>query len=66
MNNTELIRLQLNHLVTQARHDLYTLSKTSDFYKKQQILQRVWDALSSIHFLSELLANQATKHSAHR
>lgn len=62
MNNTELIRLQLNHLVTQARHDLYTLSRTSDIYKNQQILQRVWDTLSSIHFLSELLANQATKH----
>ncbi|MBM7663287.1 putative heme/steroid binding protein [Bacillus mesophilus] len=62
MNNTELIRLQLNHLITQARHDLYTLSRTSDHYMKQQILQRLWDALSSIHFLSELLANQATKH----
>jgi membrane-associated progesterone receptor component len=58
MNNTELIRLQLNHLVTQARHDLYTLSRTSDYYKNQHILQRVWDTLSSIHFLSELLANQ--------
>lgn len=59
MNNTELIRLQLNQLVTQARHDLYTLSRTNDLYVKQQILQRIWDSLSSIHFLSELLANQA-------
>lgn len=63
MNNTELIRLQLNHLVTQARHDLYTLSRTSDFHMKQQMLQRLWDVLSSIHFLSELLASQATKYS---
>lgn len=61
MNNTELIRLQLNHLVTQARHDLYTLSRTSDYYKNQNILQRVWDTLSSIHFLSELLANQQSQ-----
>lgn len=60
MNNTELIRLQLNHLVTQARHDLYTLSRTNDLYVKQQLIQRLWDSLSSIHFLSELLANQAT------
>lgn len=64
MNNTELIRLQLNHLVTQARQDLYTLSRSNDFYKNQQTLQRVWDSLSSIHFLSELLANQAAKHPA--
>lgn len=61
MNNTELIRLQLNHLVTQARQDLYTLSRSNDFYKNQQTIQRVWDSLSSIHFLSELLANQAIK-----
>lgn len=63
MNNIQLIRLQLNHLVTQARQDLYTLSRTSDYYKNQQILQRIWDSLSSIHFLSELLANQASKNS---
>ncbi|MFT9597563.1 cytochrome b5 domain-containing protein [Mesobacillus sp.] len=63
MNNTELIRLQLNHLVTQARHDIYTLSRTNDLYVKQQILQRLWDSLSSIQFLSELLANQALKNS---
>lgn len=64
MDNTELIRLQLNHLVTQSRHDLYTLSRTNDYYMKQQIIQRLWDALSSIHFLNELLANQAEINSA--
>ncbi|WP_108669120.1 cytochrome b5 domain-containing protein [Peribacillus acanthi] len=58
MQNTDLLRLQLNHLVTQARHDIYTLSTLNDSSKKQQILQRLWDALSSIHFLSELLANE--------
>ncbi|MCM3125813.1 MULTISPECIES: cytochrome b5 domain-containing protein [unclassified Mesobacillus] len=63
MNNIQLIRLQLNHLITQARQDLYSLSRTSDYYKNQQILQRIWDSLSSIHFLSELLANQASKNS---
>lgn len=59
MHNIELLRLQLNHLVTQARHDIYLLSNLSDSTMKQQILQRLWDGLSSIHFLTELLANQA-------
>ncbi|MBM7647456.1 putative heme/steroid binding protein [Bacillus ectoiniformans] len=59
MQNTELIRLQLNHLVTQARYDIYTLSTMQDYSMKQPILQRLWDTISSIHFLSELLANQA-------
>ncbi|USK57392.1 cytochrome b5 [Cytobacillus solani] len=59
MQNIEMIRMQINYLVTQARHDIYTLSTLSDTSMKPQILQRLWDALSSIHFLSEVLANQA-------
>lgn len=59
MQNIELLRLQMNHLVTQARHDIYTLSSQDDSSVKQQILQRLWDTQSSIHFISELLANQA-------
>ncbi|WP_299094778.1 cytochrome b5 domain-containing protein [uncultured Metabacillus sp.] len=59
MQNIEMIRMQINHLVTQAHHDLYTLSTLSDTSMKPQILQRLWDALSTIHFLSEWLANQA-------
>ncbi|WP_442598302.1 cytochrome b5 domain-containing protein [Neobacillus sp. D3-1R] len=58
MYNIELLRLQLNHLVTQARQDIYMLSTLNDQAMKQQILQRLWDGISSIHFLSELLANQ--------
>jgi membrane-associated progesterone receptor component len=58
MQNIEMIRMQLNYLITQARHDIYMLS-TSDTPMKPQILQRLWDALSTIHFLSEWLANQA-------
>ncbi|WP_216828477.1 cytochrome b5 domain-containing protein [Alkalihalobacterium elongatum] len=60
MQNIELVRLQLNHLVTQARQDIYTLSTTHDQTKKYPILQRLWDTLSNIHFLSELLASQAS------
>jgi membrane-associated progesterone receptor component len=59
MQNIEMLRLQLNNLVTQARYDIYTLSSTNDLSMQNQILQRLWDSLSSIHFLSELLANQA-------
>lgn len=59
MQNIEMIRMQLHYLVTQARHDIYTLSTLSDTSMKPQILQRLWDALSNIHFLSEWLANQA-------
>lgn len=54
-----MIRMQLNHLVTQARHDIYTLSTLSDTSLKQQLFQRLWDALSTIHFFSEWLVNQA-------
>lgn len=59
MKNIELLRQQINHLVTQSRNDLYTLSTLSDMNTKPQILQRLWDALSTIQFLSELLANEA-------
>ncbi|MCQ6277329.1 cytochrome b5 [Bacillus sp. V3B] len=59
MQNIEMIRMQLNYLVTQARYDIYTLSTLSDTSMKPQILQRLWDSLSTIHFLSEWLANQA-------
>lgn len=58
MQNTEMLRMQINHLVTQARHDIYTLSALNDKSVKPQILQRLWDTISSIHFLSELLATQ--------
>jgi len=64
MESIEMIRMQINHLVTQSRQDLYTLSNLSDPSRKPQILQRLWDALSTIHFLSEWLANQA-KNSHH-
>ncbi|QBP41660.1 cytochrome b5 domain-containing protein [Paenisporosarcina antarctica] len=59
MQNIELLRLQMNNLVTQARQDIYTLSTQDDSSVKQQLLQRLWDTQSSIHFISELLANQA-------
>lgn len=59
MQNIDMIRMQINYLVTQARHDIYTLSNLSDHSMKPQILQRIWDSLSTIHFLSEYLANQA-------
>ncbi|WP_071394771.1 cytochrome b5 domain-containing protein [Bacillus tuaregi] len=59
MQNIEMIRMQIHFLVTQARQDLYTLSTLNDASMKPLILQRLWDALSTIHFLSEWLANQA-------
>ncbi|MDS9470959.1 cytochrome b5 domain-containing protein [Sporosarcina pasteurii] len=59
MQNIEMIRMQLNHLVTQARYDIYMLSTLNDPSMKQQILQRLWETLSAIHFLSESLASQA-------
>jgi membrane-associated progesterone receptor component len=65
MQNIDMIRMQINYLVTQARHDIYTLSTLSDTSMKPQILQRLWDALSTIHFLSEWLANQAKTSSHH-
>ncbi|GGF18612.1 hypothetical protein GCM10010954_16740 [Halobacillus andaensis] len=58
MINTEMIRQEINHLVTQTRYDLSMLSHMEDSAEKTQTFQRLWDSLSSIHFLSELLANQ--------
>jgi membrane-associated progesterone receptor component len=55
-----MIRSHVNYLITQARNDLYVLSRLSESSMKQQIIQRLWDTLSTILFLSELLANQAT------
>ena len=60
IDNNELIRQQINHLVTQARYDLSMLANLNDPLMKQTALQRLWDSLSSIHFLSELLANQVS------
>ncbi|WP_044641128.1 cytochrome b5 domain-containing protein [Risungbinella massiliensis] len=60
MQNIEMVRLQLNHLVTQAHHDIYTLSTLHNRHVQQQILQRLWDTVSSIQFLGTLLADQAT------
>jgi membrane-associated progesterone receptor component len=59
MDSIEMIRMQVNQLVTQSRQDLHTLSTLSDPTRKAQILQRLWDSFSTIHFLSEWLANQA-------
>lgn len=60
MENIELLRQQLNQLVTQARHDMYSLSAMNDTPARRQILQRLWDTISSIHFLSDYLAIQAS------
>lgn len=59
MQNIEMIRWQLNSLVSQVRQDIYTLSTINQSSITPQILQRLWDTTSSIHFISELLANQA-------
>ena len=59
MQNIEMLRWQLNSLVSQVRQDIYTLSTINQSSITPQILQRVWDTTSSIHFISELLANQA-------
>ncbi|MED1601169.1 cytochrome b5 domain-containing protein [Alkalihalophilus marmarensis] len=58
MRNTELIRQQLNHLVTQARYDILTLSTLTDERLKPQLLDRLWTTISSIQFISDLLAYQ--------
>ncbi len=60
MRNIELLRLQLNHLVTQARNDLYILATMNDSPYKNQILQRLWETISSIEFLIEYLASLAS------
>lgn len=59
MQNVEMLRWQLNSLVTQVRQDIYTLSTVNQPALAPQILQRIWDTTSTIHFISELLANQA-------
>lgn len=58
MHNIEMISWQLDHLVTQARQELCTLYSPHETIIKSQILQRLWDKLSMIHFLSQLLVNQ--------
>ncbi|PYZ94810.1 cytochrome b5 [Salipaludibacillus keqinensis] len=60
MHNIALLRLQMNHLVTQARQDLHSLSVMNDQSDQSQILQRLWDTVSTMHFISEMLANQAS------
>lgn len=59
MQNIEMLRWQLNTLVSQVRQDIYTLTTINQSSITPQILQRIWDTTSSIHFISELLANQA-------
>lgn len=59
MQNIEILRWQLNSLVSQVRQDIYMLSTINQPSLTPQILQRIWDTTSSIHFISELLANQA-------
>ncbi|WP_102692219.1 cytochrome b5 domain-containing protein [Rummeliibacillus pycnus] len=58
MQNNEILRFQLNSHINQARQDIYTLSTYNCGSMTPQILQRLWDTLSSIQFISELLANQ--------
>lgn len=62
MQNIDLLRLQFNHLVTQSRQDISALNTINEPQRKQQILQRLWDGISQMHFISELLANQAKNH----
>lgn len=59
MQNIEMLRWQLNSLVSQVRQDIFTLSTINQSSITPQILQRLWDTTSSIHLISELLANQA-------
>lgn len=59
MQNIEMLRWQLNNLVGQVRQDIYMLSTLNQPSLAPQILQRIWDTTSSIHFISELLANEA-------
>ena len=60
MQNVEMLRWQLNSLITQIRQDIYTLSTMNQPSMAPQILQRLWDTTSTIHFISELLVNQAS------
>lgn len=59
MQNIEMLRWQLNSLVSQVQQDIYTLSTTNQSSITPVILQRLWDTTSSIHFIGELLVNQA-------
>ncbi|UOE57652.1 cytochrome b5 domain-containing protein [Cytobacillus oceanisediminis] len=59
MQNIRMLQQQVNSLISQAKHDIYTISVTSDPTAKQLRLQRLWDALTSIQFLNELLASHA-------
>lgn len=59
MQNIEMLRWQLNSLVSQVQQDIYTLSTINQSSITPVILQRLWDTTSSIHFIGELLANQA-------
>lgn len=60
MQNIRMLQQQVNSLITQARQDIYSISATSDPTAKQVKLQRIWDALSSIQFLNDLLAAHAS------
>src|SRR5689334_9478036 len=53
MYHIELLRMQLNHLMDQARQDVYTE------ILEPQTLHRIWDTLSMIHDVSESLAHHA-------
>ncbi|MRX52954.1 cytochrome b5 [Bacillus idriensis] len=58
MQNTELLRMQLNDLIAQARYDIYTMSNLRNPTANQQHLQRLWNTLSMISFHSNQMANQ--------
>ncbi|MCC3646148.1 cytochrome b5 [Cytobacillus oceanisediminis] len=60
MQNIRMLQQQVNSLITQARHDIYSISATSDPTAKQVKLQRIWDALTNIQFLNDLLAAHAS------
>lgn len=50
---------QIQVIVGDLSQDIYMLSTINQSSLTPQILQRIWDTTSSIHFISELLANQA-------
>ncbi|TMW71427.1 cytochrome b5 domain-containing protein [Alteribacter natronophilus] len=60
MSNTELLRMRMNQLVTQARYDLSSLRAVSgDTPERRLYLQRLWDTVTDMHVTSELLAVNA-------
>ncbi|PYZ97484.1 cytochrome b5 [Alteribacter lacisalsi] len=60
MSTTELLRMRMNQLVTQARYDLASLQAISDDTPERRIyLQRLWDTVTDMHVTSELLAVNA-------